>query len=127
MAKKTPNNKKKTDKKGLEIAVAGILSAGVAGYYFLYGSKQAKQNRKNVKSWALRAKADVLEQLEKTEVISEKTFHDIIGKISKKYGEMKNVDPKELEKLGRELKGHWKNIERDVKKHARAAVKNGKN
>ena len=36
-----------------------------AGTYFLYGSKDAKKNRKAVKSWALKAKAEVLEALEK--------------------------------------------------------------
>ena len=43
-------------------AGVGLTAAAVAaaGAYFLYGSKDADKNRKTVKSWGLKAKAEVL-------------------------------------------------------------------
>ena len=51
----------------------GLTTAAVAavGAYFLYGSKDAPKNRKKVKSWALKAKGEVLEVLEKAEKIEQ--------------------------------------------------------
>ena len=47
----------------------GLTAAAVAaaGAYFLYGSKGAAKNRKVVKSWAIKAKGEVLEAIEKAE------------------------------------------------------------
>ena len=123
MAKKQTNKK---SGKGLELAAAGALLAAAAGYYFLYGSKQAKQNRIKVKSWALKAKADVMEQLEKVKTVGEKEFNEAVKTVSKKYARVKNVDPKELEALARELKSHWKSIKKDIEKHSKAALKGKK-
>lgn len=111
--------KKQTNKTGLEILAAGTLLAAAAGYYFLYGSKKATRNRMKVKSWALKARADVMEQLEKATSVGEKEFNDIIGNISKKYKQVRTVDPKELELLVQELRGHWKNIQKDIVKHSK--------
>jgi hypothetical protein len=125
MPNNTKNGKKKSNK-GLEIAAAGALLAAAAGYYFLYGSKQAKQNRAKIKSWALKAKAEVMEQLEKAGDVSEETFKGIVDTVSKKYAQIKSVDPKEMATLAKELKGHWRAIKQDIEKHSKAAVQGKK-
>jgi hypothetical protein len=33
-----------------------------------------------------------------------------------KYKQIKNIDPKEVEALGKELKGHWEKIAKDLSK-----------
>ena len=73
MAKKKENHSP-AEKVGLGI---GLTAAAVAaaGAYFLYGSKDANKNRKTVKSWMLKAKAEVLEQLEKAPVFFYYFFH----------------------------------------------------
>ena len=60
--------KKTAKKKGMGTGAKVSIGVGVstavlaaAGGYFLYGSKNAAKNRKQVKSWALKAKAEVLE------------------------------------------------------------------
>ena len=64
----TKKNAKAATKKNVGIGV-GLTAAAVAaaGAYFLYGSKNAAQNRTKVKSWMLKAKAEVLEKLEQAE------------------------------------------------------------
>ncbi len=108
---------KKTNKKTLvELGIGTVLTAAaaaLAGSYFVYG-KGAKKNRKSVKSWALKAKAEVLEQLEKAKEISEPIYNQAVDKISKKYSDLKNIDKKDVEALVKELKTHWKDIKKEV-------------
>ena len=54
--------KKQTGSLGKTLGLAGLAVAGLAGAYFLYGKNGAK-NRKTIKAWSLRAKADVIEKL----------------------------------------------------------------
>jgi flagellar basal body-associated protein FliL len=63
MAQKKVMKKMSTNTKvgiGLGLTAAAVTAAGA---YFLYGSKQAPQNRKKVKGWVLKAKGEVLEAL----------------------------------------------------------------
>ena len=68
--------KKQSSSMGMKVGLAGLAVAGLAGAYFLYGKNGAK-NRKKVTTWTLRAKADVLEKLEKAKEVSEETFHGL--------------------------------------------------
>ena len=63
---------KKTDSKSGKMAVGASIGAGLtaaamaaAGAYFLYGSKQAANNRKKVKGWVEEAKKEVMKGLQK--------------------------------------------------------------
>ena len=106
------------NKKQKKIAVeTGIglaaLAATAAGIYFLSGKKGAK-NRKKVKGWMLKAKGEVLQEMEHMKNMSEKTYHDTIDAMSERYKILKNVDEKDLNHLVKELKGHWKHIKKDL-------------
>ena len=61
--KKTAAPKAKSNAVGIGIGLS-TAAVAAASAYFLYGSKSAAKNRKTVKSWALKAKAEVLEKLE---------------------------------------------------------------
>ena len=76
--------------------ITGALVAAVAGGYYLFGSKNSKQNRKKVEAWVVKAKGDV--------------FDDV----TEKYKKLKDVSEDKVENLRKELKMHWKNIEKDV-------------
>jgi len=89
--------------------IAAVAAAAVAGGYFLYGKAGAKK-RKKIKGWMLKAKGEVLEQMEKGKEVTEETYHDVIDKVSQKYQSVKNIDPTELQQMVKELKSHWKNI-----------------
>jgi hypothetical protein len=95
---------------------AGIVTvaAAIAGTYFLYGSKNASKNRKKVKAWTLKAKGEILEQLENLSEVSEEVYHKIVEEVSDKYQELKDIDKGDVAEFKKELKGHWKNIAKEL-------------
>ncbi|KKP42413.1 MAG: hypothetical protein UR31_C0015G0013 [Parcubacteria group bacterium GW2011_GWA2_33_14] len=107
----------KNNSLGKKIAVgAGIvaIAAAAAGTYFLYGSKNAKKNRKQVKAWSLKAKGEILEQLENLSEISKPVYHKIVQEVTDKYKAIKNLDKKDLDEFTKELKGHWEDISKQI-------------
>lgn len=125
--------KKSTSKKGLSgsqrmgIGV-GLTAAAVAaaGTYFLYGSKNAAQNRRKVKSWMLKAKAEVLEGLEKAEQMSEREFNQLVESVGKSYAQLKDASQADIAAFKREMKEHWPNIVKEGKAIASDAVESSK-
>ncbi len=108
MAKKTLNKKAAV---GIGVGVtAALLSA--AGAYFLYGSKDATKNRKTVKSWMLKAKAEVLEGIEKAQDISKEDYEAMVNKSVKAYSKLKGASAAELGQFASEMKAHWKSLEK---------------
>ncbi len=96
---------------GAKIGLAGLAVAGLAAGYFLYGKDGAK-NRKTIKTWTLRAKADILEKLEKAKEVSEDTFHTVVDDVSAKYGsKVKDVSSEDVLVFAKDLKKHWKDIQ----------------
>lgn len=117
--------KKQTGSLGKTLGLAGLAVAGLAGAYFLYGKNGAK-NRKTIKAWSLRAKADVIEKLEKAKEVSEETFHSVVDEISSKYGsKVKDISPEDIAAFSKDLKKHWKDIKSTLspKKAAKKTAK----
>jgi len=115
--------KKSEGHAGAVVAIATIAAA--AGAYFLYGSKDATKNRKAVKSWALKAKGEVLEKLEKAKEINEESYHTIVDTVMKKYANLKD-SKEEVDAVITDLKSHWKNIKKHVKSDTKAVAKTAK-
>ena len=111
--KKTTNSTGKIVGAGVGIAA---LAAAAAGAYYLYGSSAGKTNRKAVKSWMLKAKADVMDQIENMKDVNEGAYKEVIAKVAKKYKAIKNMDQAELAALVASLQGHWKDIKAEVEK-----------
>jgi len=110
--------KKKTGKKivvsdaqKLGIGV-GLTTAAVAaaGAYFLYGSKDAPDNRKKVKSGILRAKAEVLETLENAKEITEDEFHDLVNGVVETYSKAQSLSKKDLSEFKSEMVDNWEDL-----------------
>ncbi len=118
--------KKKEGGSGLGLALAAAAAAGI---YFLYGSNDAKKNRKAVKGWTLKAKGEVLEKLENLKgELTEENYHKIVDSVTSKYKDRKE----DAEALVKDLKGHWKSIKKHVggassatKKTVKKVVKKG--
>lgn len=100
----------------------GMLAAGVAGAYYLYGTPEGAKKKQKIKGWILKAKGEVLEKIEAMKDLNEDTYNNLIGGVMKKYAGMKNIDKGEVEELVSDLKKHWKNI----KKHIDAGGKTAK-
>jgi hypothetical protein len=104
----------------------GLTAAAVtaAGAYFLYGSKNANQNRKKVKGWMLKAKGDVLEALEKAEAITEEEYKALVETASKAYGTVKSATAGEVKDFQKEMHEHWTKLQKSkaIKKVVGTAV-----
>ncbi len=119
--KKTASKKGLSDVQKAEIGI-GLTAAAVtaAGAYFLYGSKNASKNRKKVKGWALKAKGEILEALEKAEDITEEEFNNLVTGAAKMYGTVKNASKGEVADFKKEMTAHWNDLKKNkaVKKIA---------
>ncbi len=132
MAQKKSEKSNETGKKAVSNKKVGIgfgltaAAATVAGAYFLYGSKKASQNRKKVKSWTLKAKAEVLEGLEKAEQLTEDDYKKLVETATGLYGTVKDATKGEVVDFKKEMITHWKNLQKNtaVRKLVGAAAKN---
>lgn len=118
----TKNTKKRISTGVAVGAGVAALAAAAAGVYFLYG-KEAPKRRKAVRGWMLKAKGEVLEQLEKLPEVSEQTYYGLVDAVAAKYAGLKNVDSAELGEMARELRGYWKGIKGQFVSPKRAAKK----
>ncbi len=100
-----------SDKEKMGIGI-GITAAAVAaaGAYFLAGSKKAAQNRKAVKSWMLKAKAEVLEGLEKAQEMSQTEYEALIEQVGAAYAQVQSASKADLSGFKKEMKDHWQKI-----------------
>ena len=112
--KKTPSHTKAI---GLSIAA---LAATAAGVYYLYGSSKGKARRAKISSWALRAKAEVMDEIEQLKEVNEETYHAVVDKVMQKYEAIKDIDKADVVILGKRLKSHWKDIKKDIAKVTKA-------
>jgi gas vesicle protein len=113
---------KKINKKKVELGL-GLLAAATAGAFFLYGTKAGKKERAKIKGWAVKAKGEVLEKLEKMAELDEKKYKQIVDTVSKKYRAVKSISDKEVEDFSKDLKRHWKSIEKEVAKELKTKKK----
>lgn len=106
-------------KKNYEISPAQKLGVGVgltaaavaaAGAYFLYGSENAEANRKRVKSWALKAKGEVLEALEGAEHMTEEQFKTIVANVIDTYNKAHSLSKREMSDFKKEMHDNWEEL-----------------
>ena len=107
---------------GIGIGIAA-LAAAAAGAYFLYGSDKSAKNRKHVKSWMLKMKADVMDKVENIKDLSQHAYNKVIDEVGDKYSSIKDIDTDELKNLAERMKSHWKEIEEDIKETVGPEIK----
>ncbi|MFP4022838.1 MAG: hypothetical protein ACLFNR_02165 [Candidatus Paceibacterota bacterium] len=117
MATKKKDQNKKSNTKSYLAWGAGIgaVVAGAAGAYFLYGTKEGAKRRKQMKSWAVKMKGDVMKRLEDLKEVNQQTYNKIIDEVAAKYEKMRSVEPQELAALVTDMKRYWKHVEKEVK------------
>ena len=106
MAQKKKSEELTTSQKvgiGVGLTAAAVAAAGT---YFLYGSKNAAKNRKVVKSWVLKAKAEVLEKLEEAKEMSQEEYEELIHNVASKFSELKNASKVDISAFTKEMKDH---------------------
>lgn len=114
---------KQNQKKALAIgAGATALAAAAAATYLLSGKRGAK-NRAKVKKWVTDARKEVSKQVGGLQKVTKQTYNKAVDTAMKQYETLKNVDKAELAKVAAELKGHWDDIQTELKKAAKPVVK----
>ena len=96
-----------------EIKILGAAAAAIVGGYFFYGKEGAK-HRKHLKTWAVKAKAEVLEKVEKSKDLSEEKYNEAIDLIAAKYAKVKNMNQDDIAAFAKDLKKHWRDIKKEI-------------
>ena len=104
-------------------AIAATVAAA-AGAYFIYGTKEGAKTKKKIKSWTLKAKAEVLEKLEKMKDMSEESYKNTVETVMKKYDNLKAEHGDEVDAVKKELHGYWNHLKKHL--NAKKVVKKGK-
>ena len=107
---------KKSSHVGAIATVIAGLTAAAVGAYYLYGSDDAKKHRAKVKSWMLKAKAEVLEGLEHAKHMTKEEYEELVARVAKGYKGAKNASARELIDFGKDMHAYWKDIERATAK-----------
>lgn len=99
---------------GVGLGLAAIAAAAAGAYYF-YGKDGAK-NRKALKGWMVKARGEVMDQVENLKNVSEQTYTKVVNDVMAKYKKLKKATPGEIAQMTRELKGHWRAIKSELDK-----------
>lgn len=105
---------------GLGAGLAAAAIAAAVGSYFLTGVR-AKNTKRVLKSWMLKAKAELLEQLENAEDVGEEMYYEAVDKVAEKYSKMSGVAQDEVDDMATELKKQWKLVNKGLKKAKKLA------
>ncbi len=102
------------------------LAAAAAGTYYLYGPKKGAHHRKVIKSWMLKMKADVMDEIEQLKELNEDLYKTAVTKVADKYKAIKNIDSAEVVALAQRMQGHWKDIKKDLVSGVKTVKKTAK-
>lgn len=97
--------------KGVNMSAAavgiGAALAAAAGAYWLYGAKDAAKHRKLARSWMLKARADVMDQVERLQNIDRKQYMQIVDSVVAGASAAAAATRPEISRLTRDLKSAW--------------------
>lgn len=102
-------------RKAKGFAAAAAVAAAVAGAYFFTQTKQGKKAAATMRGWAVRARGEVMERLEKMRNIDRKEYFEAIDNVLAKYSKARDVSKRELADLRKELRAKWDKIVKELK------------
>ncbi len=100
---------------GLGAGLAAAAVGAALGSYLLSGDRKTK-TKKVLKSWMLKAKGEVLEQLENAGEIGEDAYCMAVDQVAEKYSKMSGVAKDEVDEMAAELKKQWKLVAKELSK-----------
>lgn len=118
--------RKKVHHRRVLLAGVGIFAAAAAvGGRFLY-NKASKKQREKIDDWTKDLKEDSIALFRDARVLSRKAYHDAVDRASKKYRMLKDIDARDIERVVKDIKGRWKEVEARVAKSAKKSVRKAK-
>ena len=109
----------------LGVGVAAAAAVAAAGAYWFYGSDHASKHRKQVKSWMLKARGEVMEAVEKVGDIDKKKYVEIVQQIIARYSKMAGVTAGEMAHMKKDLMTTWTHMDA-ARKSGASALKGAK-
>ncbi len=95
---------------GTKVGIGLAALAAAAGAYYFYGSKHSAQHRKQMKGWAIKARGEVVERLEKAKDLTQEGYDKVVDQVMDKYKKVKSINPQDVQALAADMRKHWKNI-----------------
>jgi|GEM_PF-1257224 len=96
---------------GLGGAVVGLgAAAALVGVYLLYGSKKGPSRRRKARSWMLKMRAEILEEIENLRDVTEDAYYNVVDKVKTKYKDMRDVTSEEVDEVAQEIKEGWNDV-----------------
>ncbi len=113
----------KSNSTGKKVLGVGALAAAAAATYYFFGSKNASKNRKNISNFAQKAKKDVIAKVAQLKEVTKSNYEKAVTEVVQNFKKIKNVNPKELNALSKELKNQWQKITKHLPKTAKKVLK----
>jgi len=110
---------------GVGVGVAAAAAAA-AGAYWLYGAKDAAKHRRQARSWMLKARAEVLEAVEKLQDIDKTSYLAIVDGVMKRYAGVAGIGASEMKQVAKDLRDSWVHMQKATLSGSRAAKKGKK-
>lgn len=110
---------------GVGVGVAAAAAAA-AGAYWLYGAKDAAKHRKQARSWMLKARAEVLEAVEKLQDIDKSTYMSIVDGVMQRYAGVAGISAAEMKQVAKDLRDSWMHMQKATTSGTKAAKKGKK-
>ncbi len=120
MVKKTTKTSGSNVGKAIGVGV-GIAALSAAAYLLM--GPDGKKNRKAVKAWTVKMKAEVAEKMENMKEVTGPIYEKIVHEVADKYKKLKNIDPKDVQAEIATLKKQWSGMTKTTAKKVKKAVK----
>lgn len=102
-------------KKAKGFAAAAAVATVVAGAYFFTQTKQGKKAASTMRGWAVRARGEIMERIEKMRNMDRHEYFAAIDNVLAKYSKARDVSKRELTDLRKELRAKWDRIAKELK------------
>lgn len=80
------------------VGAAVATGAAAAAAYYLYGTENAKQHRKELATWAKKAEQEIVREAKKIKntALTDAAIGGVIAEVARRYGAAKNIDEKDV-------------------------------
>lgn len=89
--------------------LAGVATTVLIGGIYLYG-RDGTRHRDQVERWVLKAKAEILERVQKTQDMTEEQFHTVVDEVLNRYADMKEVGAERAAEVSSDFKKKWEQL-----------------
>ncbi|HWB33995.1 MAG TPA: hypothetical protein VG753_01590 [Candidatus Paceibacterota bacterium] len=95
---------------GVGAGLAAVAATGAAAYW-LYGAKHSAAHRKMAKSWMLKARAEVLDAVEKLNDIDKAQYLALAQRVVENYGSKAGASAQQMSQMMRDFKSAWAHMQ----------------